>query len=52
MTPCPGPLVWYDVEPHDAILECGACGYVIVAGNFHDARHAETPLLREGLASA
>lgn len=49
---CPGPLVWYDVEPHDAILECAAkgCHYVIVAGNFHDQAHAATPLLREGIA--
>jgi hypothetical protein len=44
---CSGPLIWYDVEPHDAILEC-ACGYLIVAGNFLDEEHAETPLLREG----
>lgn len=61
---CPGPLIWwYDVFPSPAeaaagglpaaILECALCdcGYLIVTGNLHDEAHAETPLLREGLAA-
>lgn len=48
---CEGPLIWFDVEPDAAVLECARCGYLIVAGNFHDQEHAETPLLREGLAA-
>jgi hypothetical protein len=47
---CPGPLIWYDVGECDAILECARCGYLIVAGSFHDQAHSEAPLLREGLA--
>lgn len=50
-TPCPGPLVWFDAPPDSAVLECAACGYLIVAGNFNDHPHAETPLIREGLAA-
>lgn len=50
MDHCAGPLVWFDVEalaaPPSAILECAACGYLIVAGNFNDEAHAETALLR------
>ena len=46
---CEGPLIWYDVPPDSAILEC-PCGYVIVAGNFNDEAHANTPFIREGLA--
>jgi hypothetical protein len=48
---CPGPLIWYDVGDCEAILECACCGYLIAAGNIHDAEHANTPLLREGLAA-
>jgi hypothetical protein len=48
---CTGPLIWYDVAAGGALLECARCGYIIVAGSFNDARHAETPLLREGLAA-
>jgi len=46
--PCPGPLVWFDVDsdPRGAIVECNACGYVLTTGNFHDRAHQETPLLR------
>jgi len=46
--PCPGPLVWFDVDsdPRGAIVECNACGYVLTTGNFHDQAHQETPLLR------
>jgi hypothetical protein len=53
MRQCPGPLIWYDVLPHDAILECAhrGCSYVIVTGNFSDERHANTPLIREGLTT-
>ena len=43
---CPGPLLWFDVPDHDAILECAACDYIIVAGNFNDAAHAGTEMLR------
>ena len=46
---CEGPLVWFDA-PGGAILECARCGYVIVTGNINDARHAETPLIRQGLS--
>lgn len=48
---CTGPLIWYDVAAGGALLECACCGYLIVAGSFNDARHAETPLRREGLAA-
>lgn len=44
---CAGPLIWFDA-PGGAILEC-ACGYVVISGGFNNARHAETPVLREGL---
>jgi hypothetical protein len=47
---CPGPLIWYDVGDCDAILECAHCGYLIVAGSFHDEVHSASPLLREGAA--
>lgn len=47
---CEGPLVWFDVNDGGAVLECAACGYVIVSGNFHDQAHAYTPIMREGLA--
>jgi hypothetical protein len=47
---CEGPLVWFDVSEGTAILECAACDYVIVTGNFFDRAHALTPILREGLA--
>ena len=48
---CPGPLIWFSVgiDEDAAILECAACGYVIVTGNFNDRCHAETPTMREGL---
>jgi hypothetical protein len=51
---CDGPLVWFDVEgdPPAAVLECAACGYILTSGNFHDEAHAETPMLREGMATA
>ena len=29
-------MIWYDVEPDSAILECAACDYLIVSGNFND----------------
>jgi hypothetical protein len=48
--PCPGPLVWFDA-PDSAILECAACGYMIVTGNLNDQEHAATPVIREGLAA-
>lgn len=54
---CPGPLVWFTVPKRGehvewaGILECSACGYVIVSGNFNDEAHAETPFIREGLAA-
>lgn len=52
--PCPGPLIWFDVgvdHSLGAVLECAACGYIVCTGNFHEPAHAETPLLREGLAA-
>lgn len=50
---CEGPLVWFQVrnekgQVYAAILECAACPYIIVTGNFHDAAHLHTPLIREG----
>lgn len=49
---CPGPFIWYDADDGGgAVLECSACGHITVTGNFHEARHADTPLLTEGLAS-
>jgi len=48
---CPGPLIWYDVEDVGAVLECAHCDYIIVTGNFHDTAHADTPLMREGMAT-
>lgn len=57
--PCPGPLIWYDVEGtlcschgHTAaILECACCGYIVVSGNYHDAAHSGTEMMREGMAN-
>lgn len=46
---CEGPLIWFDDGAGGAVLEC-PCGYLVVTGNLNDAQHAETPLLREGLA--
>lgn len=53
---CPGPLIWFNITPKDdepvgAVLECAKCGYIIATGGVMDAAHAETPLLREGLAT-
>lgn len=51
VTACPGPLVWFSVGIPDedaAILECVACDYLIVTGNWHDKAHGYTPVLREG----
>ncbi len=50
MSCCEGPLIWYDADG-SALLKCARCDYLIVAGNFHDASHADTPVLREGLAT-
>lgn len=47
---CEGPLVWFTESSGGAILECGACGYLIVAGSLFDDWHAHTPTLPEGLA--
>lgn len=50
---CGGPLVWFDAgpEPQDgAIVECASCDYVATTGNFHDDAHAQTPVMKEGLA--
>lgn len=47
---CEGPLIWFDAG-EQAILECASCDYLIVTGNFHDERHSDTPLLREGMAA-
>ena len=43
---CAGPLLWCDVPDHDAILECAACDYLIVAGDLHDEAHSPTEMLR------
>jgi hypothetical protein len=47
---CPGPLVWFDVTPDAAIVECARCGYFSITGSLLDEAHAAAPLLREGLA--
>lgn len=56
MTPCEGPLVWFDAgEPgqagHGAILECARpeCGYVVITGAWNDEAHSAAPVLREGV---
>lgn len=54
--PCPGPMVWFSVDPTDlwpeaAILECSTCRTVITTGNFFDGAHAATDILREGIPS-
>lgn len=49
---CEGPLIWYDVEAGGAILECSHCDYIVVSGGMNDAEHLQTPLIREGLATA
>lgn len=57
---CPGPLIWYETDmpcPCDtrgrhlaAILHCAACGYIVCSGGYNDEQHADTDVLREGLA--
>lgn len=47
---CQGPLIWFDVPPDNAILECAHCGYIVVTGSLNDARHASAEILREGLS--
>jgi len=55
---CPGPLVWFDIEPRPdrdelaaAILECAApdCDYVTMTGSFNEEDHTDSPVLRSGL---
>ena len=50
---CSGPLIWFTVLDSDpgAILECATCDYIVVSSHPHDQRHADTPLLREGMAA-
>jgi hypothetical protein len=43
---CPGPLIWYHITDGGALLECACCGFINVTGNYNDAAHAETPLVR------
>ncbi len=51
MNPCPGPYIWYGtVNFQGAVLLCACCGQITVTGNLNDERHAETPVMREGLA--
>ena len=54
---CPGPLIWYEVDIRHtvlghraAILHCATCGYIVISGNYNDREHADTELMREGLA--
>lgn len=48
---CDGPMVWFTVEPDEAILEC-ACGEVFIgSGTFLPVSHADTALMREGSAA-
>lgn len=51
MRPCQGPIVWFGAGPGAALLECSACGYIMVAGSLFDRAHQSAALLREGLAS-
>lgn len=48
--PCLGPMIWFSVGvPEDAaILQCAACDHLTVTRNWSEARHTDTPLLREG----
>lgn len=54
---CPGPLIWRNADQFDdsqgAVLDCAAdgCDYVIVTGQFHEARHASTHIIRERLVT-
>lgn len=58
-SPCPGPLIWYDVdwgtsEDEDgnvyrniaAVIKCHKCSYIVTTGNFQDTAHLNTPILR------
>lgn len=55
---CPGPLIWYETDMpctcssrHPAaILHCATCGYIVCSGGYNDEQHADTDVLREGLA--
>jgi hypothetical protein len=49
---CNGTLVWYFAgpEPNGAVLHCSRCGEINVTGNFTDPAHADSPIMREGLA--
>lgn len=57
---CKGPLVWFDAghttcpdcgdHSTAAVLECAACGYIAMTGNWHDDAHTNTPIMREGYA--
>jgi len=50
-TPCTGTLLWFCV-PEDArfleaaVIECSACGYLVVTGSFFDERHVDRPIMR------
>jgi hypothetical protein len=54
--PCPGPLVWFDVNHFPckdcggrhraAILECSACQWIVTSGNMMDPAHAYTTIIR------
>jgi hypothetical protein len=55
---CPGPLIWFDIEPRPdrdelaaAILECATCDYVTMTGAFGNTEHADIAILKGGLAS-
>lgn len=56
--PCPGPLIWYettmkcncDRDHPAAILHCATCGYIVCSNGLHDLVHADTDIMREGLA--
>lgn len=55
--PCPGPLLWFDVQPFPcrgcdrdcpgAVLECRRCDFLVTTGNEIDDRHAFTPVVRD-----
>lgn len=51
LAPCPGPLVWFTVpsapgRPASAVLECATCREIVTTGNFMNAAHLRTPVLR------
>lgn len=49
---CSGVLVWFfaGAEENGAVIECSACGFITVTGNFNPPGHLYNEMLREGPA--